>query len=67
MSSQNKKGSGERPTVLGRKAFAAITAVEGLKLGSNGKRRLSEMEKRNLSGDQRRAEVIRAYVGSKKR
>jgi hypothetical protein len=48
-----------KPHVLGRKAFAAITAVEGLKLNAAGEKRFSKMGQ--LSSAQRRAEVIRAY------
>jgi hypothetical protein len=45
-------------TVLGRKTFAAISAVEGLALTSAGRKRLASP----LSSDQRRAEVLRAYL-----
>ena len=51
--------------ILGRKAFAAITAVEGLKLNAAGERRFSKMGQ--LSADQRPAAVIRAYSDSKGR
>lgn len=50
-------------TVLGRKAFAAISAVEGLKLDPAGRKRVSAA----ASTDQRRAEVRRAYLERKKR
>jgi hypothetical protein len=53
------------PYVLGRKTFAAITAVEGLKLSAAGEQRLEKTVE--LSPDQRRAEVIRAYMGRKGR
>jgi hypothetical protein len=48
-------------TVLGPKAFAAITAVEGLALSSASKRRLASLHASDLSDDERRAEIIRAY------
>jgi hypothetical protein len=51
--------------ILGKETFAAITAVEGLSLSAEGKRRLSISK--GLSSDQRRAEVIRAYVSDRKR
>jgi hypothetical protein len=48
-------------TVLGARAFAAISAVEGLKLTPAGRKRV-------LGGEpieQRRAEVLRAYMDIK--
>ena len=48
-------------TALGTKAFAAITAVEGLKLNAESKARLSHLKAKGLNNDERRAEVIRAY------
>jgi hypothetical protein len=51
-----------RSYVLGRKTFAAISAVEGLKLSPAGSRRMKKTG--HLSPDQRRAEVIRAYAQS---
>jgi xanthine dehydrogenase molybdopterin-binding subunit B len=50
---------------LGRKTFAAISAVEGLKLSAAGKRRLKKTEK--LTPAKRRAEVIVAYKALKAR
>ena len=55
------------PRVLGSKAFAAISAVEGLKLSAAGKKRLRAMDEQRLTPDQRRAEVIRAYMEIKGR
>jgi hypothetical protein len=48
-------------TTLGRGAFAAISAVEGLKLTTAGKKRISSP----LSLDERRAEVLSAYLALK--
>lgn len=48
-------------SALGTKAFAAITAVEGLKLNAESKARLSNLKAKGLNNDERRAEVIRAY------
>ncbi len=48
-------------SVIGTKAFAAITAVEGLKLSAASKTRLSNLKAKGLNNDERRAEVIRAY------
>jgi hypothetical protein len=54
-----------KPYVLGRSRFAAITAVEGLKLSADGEARLQRT--RALSPEQRRAETIRAFAESRKR
>lgn len=48
-------------TVIGAEAFAAISAVEGLTLGPASKRRLERLKASGLSGDERRAEILRAY------
>lgn len=53
--------------VLGDKTFAAISAVEGLKLGKASKERLSALREKQLTPAQKRAEVLRAYVQSKGR
>ncbi len=52
-----------KSTVLGRKAFAAISAVEGLKLTEDGRKRVS----RAFTTEKRRAEVLKAYAGGKGR
>jgi hypothetical protein len=54
-----------KPYVLGRHRFAAITAVEGLKLSSDAEARLHRT--RTLPPEQRRAETIRAFAESRKR
>ena len=54
-----------KPYVLGRNRFAAITAVEGLKLSRDAEARLERT--RTLSPEQRRAETIRAFAESRKR
>jgi hypothetical protein len=54
-----------KPYVLGQSRFAAITAVEGLKLSRDGEARLQRT--RALSPEQRRAETIRAFAESRKR
>jgi hypothetical protein len=53
--------------ILGDKTFAAISAVEGLKLGKASRERLSALNKKNLTPAQKRAEVLRAYVQPKGR
>ena len=54
-----------KPYVLGQVRFAAITAVEGLKLSRDAEARLQRT--RTLSPEQRRAETIRAFAESRKR
>lgn len=49
--------------VLGRKSFAAISAVEGLKLRCGSEERLERTA--CLSQAQRRAETIQAFAGSR--
>jgi hypothetical protein len=60
-------GNGKAPGryVLAREEFAAITAVEGLKLTAAAEKRLKETE--SLSPEERRAVIIRAYSGSRAR
>ena len=53
--------------VLGDRTFAAITAVEGISLSTVSKNRMASMKKRNLTSEQKRDEVIRAYAGNKSR
>jgi len=50
-------------TLLGHRAFAAISAVEGLKLTSAGRRRVEG----SAPIEQRRSEVLRAYMNPKRR
>ena len=57
------KSASKGKAVLGRTAFAAISAVEGLKLSSAGRERL----KGPSPPEQRRAEVLRAYTDLKSR
>ncbi|MBY5717072.1 hypothetical protein HFO33_10880 [Rhizobium leguminosarum] len=53
--------------VLGERTFAAITAVEGISLSSESRKRLSSMKKRKLTNEEQRTEVIRAYIEAKTR
>ncbi len=52
---------------LGDRAFAAITAVEGIALSAESRHRLAMMQGRNLSPEEQRAEIIRAYAEAKPR
>ena len=53
--------------VLGPKVFAAIAAVEGLHLTAASKKRLAVLRQSNLTPDQQRAEIMRAYAPAKVR
>ncbi len=53
--------------VLGERTFAAITAVEGVSLSVGSRKRLADMNKRKLSLDDQRSEIIRAYRDTKTR
>ena len=62
---KNELRSGASPkgteSVLGLKRFAAISAVEGLKLSAKGRKRVLAP----MSTQRRRAEIIRAYLDPK--
>lgn len=48
--------------ILGSDAFAAVAAIEGLKLGSASKKRLKALQQdTSLTPAQRRAAIRRAY------
>ena len=47
--------------VIGAKAFAAISAVEGLKLGRDSRARLERLRSSGLGGEERRSAVRDAY------
>lgn len=51
--------------VIGAKTFAAIAAVEGLRLSAASKKRIATLRASELSPDERRAEVLRAYAPTK--
>lgn len=51
--------------VLGDQIFAAISAVEGISLSEASRNRLTSMRSRNLSAEEQRSEVIRAYSDAK--
>lgn len=53
--------------VLGERTFAAITAVEGVRLSEASRKRLTSMKKRKLTNDEQRSEVVRAYNEAKTR
>lgn len=58
----SSKSSRAKKTVLGKRAFEAITAIEGLSLSVDSKKRLQRLHgDKNLSPDDRRMAVLRAY------
>lgn len=56
-----KSAGGKAGHVLGDRVFAAISAVEGVKLGYASRSRLASLKKRKLSNAEQRAEIVRAY------
>lgn len=52
----------DQPRILGRKAYEAIAAVEGLKLSPESRSRLTKLLASDLSPEQRRAAIIRAHA-----
>jgi len=52
--------------VIGSRAFAAIAAVEGLRLSAASKKRLATLRESGLTPAERRAEVVRAYAKASK-
>ncbi len=60
---QSKSATAKAGKPIGARAFAAISAVEGLRLGQSSKRRPKALKAdRTLSPEERRAEVLRAYM-----
>ncbi len=60
-----QKTSNPEGYVVGKKGFAAISAIEGLKLHADSAERLERNAA--LSPQQRREETIRAFVSARKR
>ncbi|MDQ2859994.1 MAG: hypothetical protein M3T55_04545 [Pseudomonadota bacterium] len=50
-----------RSRVVGQRTFAAITAVEGLRLAGDSRRRVAALIASGLSPERRRVEVMKAY------
>ncbi|MBQ1559793.1 MULTISPECIES: hypothetical protein [unclassified Caulobacter] len=68
MSSTTLKAKSKVPgRVLGARTFAAITAVEGLRLGTASRKRLQALKAGGLTPAERREEVLRAYMDLTKR
>lgn len=68
MSSTTSKPKSNVPgRVLGARTFAAITAVEGLRLGTASRKRLQALKAGGLTPAERREEVLRAYMELNKR
>jgi hypothetical protein len=60
-SSPNRTRTSKSGVVLGRERFARISAVEGIALTPSMKKRAAEFDRRGLSGEERRINIIRAY------
>lgn len=48
-------------SIIGRRAFAAMSAVEGLKLSAESRRRLQKLRAGGLSAAERRKAILNAY------
>jgi len=59
--SKAQSGTNGASRVIGSKAFAAISAVEGLKLSRDSRARLDRLRSSSLGGDERRSAVREAY------
>jgi hypothetical protein len=53
--------------VLGRKAFAKISAVEGLQLSEEAKKMFEEFDRLGLSAEERRQRVIDRHTRPKQK
>jgi hypothetical protein len=60
--SKLKSNSRVQGKVLGAQTFAAITSVEGLRLGSASRKRLETMKANGLTPAQSRDEVLKVYM-----
>jgi hypothetical protein len=47
--------------IIGRARFAKISAVEGIELSPDMKRRAADFDRRGVSGAERRRAIVRAY------
>lgn len=47
--------------IIGRRAFAAMSAVEGLKLSGESRKRLQKLRASGLSAAERRKAILSAY------
>lgn len=63
----NKSFGPSQKRIIGAKAFAAISKVEGLELNRESKSRLDALKASPLSPSEKRAEVLRAYSYAKGR
>jgi hypothetical protein len=52
---------GANGPMLSEKAFAAISAVEGLKMSAASKKRIRALRSRGLTPDEQRAEILRFH------
>ena len=67
MAKSRKTAGKPASRVIGAKSFAAIAAVEGLRLKGASKKRIATLRASDLSAEERRAEVISTYAGKGRR
>lgn len=60
-SSPDRARSAKAGPVIGRDRFGKISAVEGIELTNDMKKRAADFDRRGLSAEQRRREIVRAY------
>lgn len=63
--SKNTSHNAVQARTIGYAAFAAISAVEGLKLNSTSEKRLQNLRSSNMTADEKRKAVINAYTNAK--
>jgi hypothetical protein len=57
----NRDGQSSSSVTLGRDRFAKISAVEGIVLTRDMKKRAAEFDEKGLSAEQRRRSIIQAH------
>lgn len=55
------RSSGGKGLTLGREEFARISAVEGIRLSRKMQNDLREFDRKGLSAEERRREIVRKY------
>ncbi len=62
---KNMSNKSVQARTIGYTAFAAISAVEGLKLNSTSEKRLQNLRSSNMTANEKRKAVISAYTNAK--
>lgn len=58
----DKPGNAKAGFTLGRRGFARISAVEGIRLSSDMEERFREFDRQDLSASERRKAIARAFA-----